>query len=373
MFNLRYYMKIISLSLDGKLLDKNSKSARKLINYGELVDFYYTIVPSISDKVLDLREKVKVVGSGGVNKFFQLLNIYRKLKVAFGQYEFDVVTVQDPFELAILAYRLARKNKVGLNIQLHGDFFSNDTWRNSSWRNRYRYYIARGVLKKADSIRVVSARVKKSLVEKLNIVENKILVVPIYTDKSLRKRKVIRQTNENFTYLWIGRFVAEKNLRLLLKAFKKVVESEPKSFLRLVGEGVEKQAIKKLANDLGLLEKIDFRDWVENVDKEYQEADAYVLSSDSEGWGMVIVEAMRNFLPVVMTNVGCANELVMNNENGIVVPAGDRKALTVGMLRLQNKDLRRMYINNIRQSLENLLNKEETLALYKKSWEMAMK
>jgi glycosyltransferase involved in cell wall biosynthesis len=74
--------------------------------------------------------------------------------------------------------------------------------------------------------------------------------------------------------------------------------------------------------------------WSNNVPGLLAQADAYVLSSDYEGWGRVLIEAMVVGLPIVTTNVGCAGEVVKHEQHGLVVPTRDEKALEKALLRM---------------------------------------
>ena len=63
-------MKILNLSLDKSILDKNSKTATRIVEYGDLADRYIIVVPDKDYKEIRLSEKVFVYGSGGNNKNF---------------------------------------------------------------------------------------------------------------------------------------------------------------------------------------------------------------------------------------------------------------------------------------------------------------
>ncbi len=96
-----------------------------------------------------------------------------------------------------------------------------------------------------------------------------------------------------------------------------------------------------------------------------------MLTSNYEGWGLAAVEAASYGLPIIMTNVGCAGELIKDGVSGLVVPVGDQKKLTEAMGQLiVDKELREALGQNAAKSVRNLLNKEENLALYKKSFEL---
>jgi len=99
-----------------------------------------------------------------------------------------------------------------------------------------------------------------------------------------------------------------------------------------------------------------------------------LLTSNYEGWGIVVVEAAAYGLPIIMTDVGCAGELIKNGESGIIIPVVDQKELEKEMIRLvDDTELREKLGRGAKQAIKKLPTKEETLKLYKKSWEKAVK
>ncbi len=365
-------MKLLNIGIDNTILNQNSNSAKRMLWYSSVLDYFSVVVPNKVDKEIFLSKNLKVIGVGGANKVIRLFRMYKKLNQILQKEKFDLISCQDPFETAFLAWLLSKKYKIPLNIQEHGDFFSTKYWRNESLRNFYRYYLGLFLLKQADSIRVVSKRQKKYLTKKLKISEEKITAVPVYTESNIQEKA--KRNDDKFVFLWMGRFVKQKNLELLVKAFAKVSQRCDKAILRLVGRGEEKKKIIHLVEKLNLANRVEFLDWVDDVYREYNRADAYVLSSNYEGWGRVIVEALQAKLPIIMTNVGCAGEVLKNKESGLVVPVGNEKVFAFAMEELyNNKSLRNKFIKNSDKALTVLKNKEETLDLYLKTWKIAIK
>ena len=103
------------------------------------------------------------------------------------------------------------------------------------------------------------------------------------------------------------------------------------------------------------------------------ECDCFVLTSDYEGWGMVIIEAATAGLPIIMTDVGCAGELIVDGESGLVVPPQDVPALTTAMRQvLTDPALReRLSIGSL-HSLKQLPSFEQLLKEYRQNWELAL-
>jgi len=100
---------------------------------------------------------------------------------------------------------------------------------------------------------------------------------------------------------------------------EKVVEKYSQAELWIVGDGKQRQALKHEV-ETRLIASVKFQGWQDDLDKFYNQADAFLLTSNSEGWGMVVVEAASFGLPIIMTDVGLAGEVIKDGESGIVIP-----------------------------------------------------
>jgi len=356
-------MKILNLSLDKSILDKNSKAATRIVEYGDLADRYIIVVPDKDYKEIRLSEKVFVYGSGGNNKIFQLINVYRTAKKLLRHGKFDVITVQDQYYLALVGRILAKKFKIGLELQIHGfEKYSG-----------LRKIIADFAIPRANAVRCVSQRLKKQISKEFGVVEEKITVAPIYSESvKFIKSKVHKVDNENnkFVFLTVGRLVAVKNIGLQIRAMAEAVKKYPNAELIIVGDGPERKKLELKIKNLKLQNYIKLLGWQNNPDEFYSQADAFLLTSDYEGWGMVAVEAANYGLPIIMTNVGCAGELIENEKSGLVVPVNNQIKLEEAMVRIIKDDsLRKKLAEGALSATKKLPSKEETLSLYKQSWE----
>jgi len=358
-------MKILNLSLDKSILDKNSKVATRVVEYGNLADGHIIIVPDKDYKEIRLSEKVFVYGSGGGNKIFQLINVYRIAKKLLKSDKFDIITVQDQYYLALVGRILAKKFKIGLELQIHGfEKYSG-----------LRKIIADFAIPRVNAIRCVSQRLKRQLVRNFGAREEKITVAPIYSESvKFVKSKVYKVDNENnkFVFLTVGRLVPVKNVGLQIRAMAEAAKKYPNVELWIVGDGPGKSNLKSKISKLKLENNVKLLGWQNDTDKFYSQADVFLLTSDYEGWGMVAVEAANYGLPIIMTDVGCAGELIENEKSGLVVPVNNQIKLEEAMIRIIKDDsLRKKLAEGALLAVKKLPNKEETLALYKQSWEKA--
>ncbi|MFA5124400.1 MAG: glycosyltransferase [Patescibacteria group bacterium] len=370
-------MKVLNLGTDKGVFVSSSPVTRRLIEYGVMTDAYDIIVPATPAQEIKLSEKVTAYGTGGGNRLAALFNMYRLAKKLFRQNNYDVITVQDPFELSLMGLLLARKFKSALNIQEHGDFFSATYWRNENPINFCRYYLGRWLIKRADSVRAVSERIKDTLVNDLHIAEDKIVVVPVYVKPekqfSETKPEIFGRLVGKTVFLTMARLVKQKNLPLLIRAFATVARQLPEAVLLIVGRGPEKDKLAQQIKESGLEDKIFLIGWTDNIYDYYNSADSYVLSSDYEGWGMVIIEAASCGLAVVMTDVGCAGEVLKDGVSALITPVGDEEKLADAMKKIiQNIGLRRQLSQSAESAINILPGREENLALYLKSWQTAI-
>jgi glycosyltransferase involved in cell wall biosynthesis len=369
-------MKVLSISLDKKILDRESENFKRQKEYAGLVNELHIVIFGPEKEIKS--GNLFIYGSGGSNKISLFLKVHRTVKKILKNKDLKdwLITTQDPFESALIGWCLSKKFKIGLNIQEHGDYFSEKYWRNESLLNFLRYYLGKFLIKRADSIRVVGQRIKNTL-SKMRIDKNRIIVVPVYTEIKTGSDSVDielqRKHKDKFIFLTLARLVKQKNLPLLIKAFKDVAKKNNQAILLIVGKGPEKKKLVSLAKKLRLGDKIFFIDWTDDIYSYYNLADAYVLSSNYEGWGRVIIEAAGCGLPIIMTDVGCAEEVIKNEKSGLVVPLADKKRLVKAMLRLaKDKNLRMSLAKKAKEEILSLPDKQKTLKLYKESWQKAL-
>ena len=141
--------------------------------------------------------------------------------------------------------------------------------------------------------------------------------------------------------LFVGRLIAVKNLELLINSAPEILgKSNKKVIFELVGEGVMREKLEVLARDLGVSDRVTFKKWVdyENIHIIYQNADIFILISLTEGMPNVVLEAMACGLPIVGTRIPGNEELIINGENGYLIPVDSKKELINALLTIINDD-----------------------------------
>jgi len=260
---------------------------------------------------------------------------------------------------------------------LHGDCFSNEFWKKEEWINKFLFNIGLKNLKIAGSIRTVSNRIKKDLIAQ-GIGEEKITNVPINVPWQSLANQVpgfsLKEKYPQFDYiaLSLGRLEKVKNINLILQAWQKLLNDNPKVGLVIVGSGSEEANLRQIVNDLNIQDNVIFEPATKDVVSYYRGADCFVLSSYYEGWGRTVVEAIACDCPVIMTDVGCAGELVKDGESGVVIERNKEslaKALNYFIKSSKDDEM----AENARKLLETLPNNEKTKELYLESWKKTIK
>ena len=140
--------------------------------------------------------------------------------------------------------------------------------------------------------------------------------------------------------LSVGRFAdPRKNVRLLIEAYAKRYERmDDPPRLVLAGRTAPPDDVWDRAATLGVREAITFQDDVslDELAELYRNAALYVVSSNEEGLGLTILEAMASGRPVVSTACGGPSTTVLDGETGRLVPVGDAEALAEAMRDILN-------------------------------------
>ena len=141
----------------------------------------------------------------------------------------------------------------------------------------------------------------------------------------------------------VGRLSRVKNYRLLLEAARLVLRERPATFV-LVGDGPERAELERAAAALGITGSVVFAGWVDNPYPLLRAFDVVALTSNSEGFPVVLAEAMGLERPIVATRVGGVEEIVRDGVTGEVIAPGDATALARALLRLlADPDRRRAF------------------------------
>ncbi len=164
----------------------------------------------------------------------------------------------------------------------------------------------------------------------MSVIHNPIAVPP----STQHERQMAEQSWAGFSgkrILTVGSFKPQKNHMLLIRSFASIANLLDVR-LMLLGDGVMRKDYLQLAHQLGVADKIIMPGFAKNPFPYYETADLFVLSSDYEGFGNVIVEALACGIPVVSTDCPSGPaEILSDDLFGLLAPVGDADALAVSM------------------------------------------
>jgi len=168
-------------------------------------------------------------------------------------------------------------------------------------------------------------------------------IVRVYNGATPLKRAAKEDwpQKSGFTLVYVGRLEPVKNHALLLHAFRGALCPMPDLRLWMVGDGSERGTLERLAMDLGIAGHVTF--WGQQLDVApfFSAADAFIMSSRSEGLPVSLLQAFSLGLPAIVTNVGGMAEIVRMAEAGPTVSAADPAEMAAAILRLAGSDAER--------------------------------
>ena len=301
-------MKVLMLSGDLTIADPNSPAEQRTEDYRRV-----------------LGELEVVLCERSVFSFFSGFLYAREL---MSRKKFDVITAQSP-EHWFFAWILSKIFGVPWQMQIHTDIFSPHFVRHSML-NKVRFLLAKFLIQRADGIRVVSERIKKSILRtKDHGLWIKISVLPIFVDiekiKNFPVKADLRQKYPGkFIVLMASRLSREKNLVFAVEALSSLIRANKRIVLLIAGNGPEEQKLKLMTKDCGLWTNIVFEPWSEDLSSYYKTCDLFLLSSNYEGYGMTLIEAASAGAKIISSDVGIAPEL-LDKEN--IFNVGDKNGL----------------------------------------------
>ena len=156
----------------------------------------------------------------------------------------------------------------------------------------------------------------------------------------------------------VGRIDHNKNQKMLIETFAPLAEEFPEWNVVLYGDGDAKKGLEERVRTLGLEERILFQGVQSNIPEKIEGASIFALTSKQEGMPNALIEAMVLGIAVVSTDCPCGGprDLITQNENGILIPPDDTKALTDALKLLMTDDnMRQRLGRNAMQLKERVL------------------
>ena len=283
----------------------------------------------------------KSIAFEDLRKHWGEVDFARPPRIPIGAY--DLVIAQEPtLRIGVAAWLAAMLCGAKFAVEVHGGYLE--------YLSSIQKAASLLVLREADLVRAVNSEIARQL---RGIGLRNVLVIPsIYVKTSIFK-PIKKHRGRGKVVIYAGRFAPEKNLPLLIKAFKLVLAKEPSAKLMLIGKGPEKPLLLKIIKEQGIEERVTLVDkWIspEELARYYNEAAVFALTSLYEGGPRAICEAGACETPFVSTPVGILPEVVKDGVGGFFVKRRDPHELAEKIVTLlQDQELRREMGENLRE------------------------
>lgn len=266
-----------------------------------------------------------------ISGFFKCISICRKFKP-------DVIHAHWPFPHAYIALGAAKLFRIPLVLNFHGAELL--LIRKKKWVKPFLKF----AIGQAQAVFANSSFTASKIKALRNVnVEWSPYGTTLESSAASEVEAVPHPINGKFKILFVGRHIERKGICYLIEAAKYLPRD--KFEIRIVGVGDLTEKLKELAAHNAGNAEIVFTGKLspEDLAKEYRTANVFTLPAiidskgDTEGLGVVLIEAMELGLPIVASNVGGIPDVVVDGESGILVPEKDPQALANAFKRLESE------------------------------------
>lgn len=166
------------------------------------------------------------------------------------------------------------------------------------------------------------------------------------------------------------RLTEQKGITYALQAFAQIKEETRNTFLVIAGNGPLRDELEEQARRYGLIKRVIFLGWRDDVPQLLRGLDLFLMPSLWEGFGLVLLEAMQARLPVIASAVSAIPEVVVDGETGLLIPPRDVDALLAALRQLLADEPLRAHmgtraVERVQTAFAAERMTEETLVVYR--------
>jgi glycosyltransferase involved in cell wall biosynthesis len=284
----------------------------------------------------------------------------------------DIIHCHD-FYTNVFGLVAARKSDAGTTIAAKRE--------TTGTRTQMQSFVETLLFKRAQTI-VANSRAVGAFLQTMGVPESRIRVIyngvtmenranEVFDEDEIRSALGLPDDRHVKFITLVANFGLEvKNQEMLLRAVRPVLDRHPDTHFVLAGEGRRKDELKGMAVELGISHRTHFIGRCSRVPDLLRISFAGVLTSNAEGFANAILEYMAAGLPVVVTDVGGAREVVVDGETGYIVPVDDADALADRLITLLDNvshaaEIGRRGKTVVRERFSPEAQVKETMRLYK--------
>ncbi len=304
--------------LANRFIENNQVKIITNINTKNSYNFNPNIkITSIDNKNYKNNIFSKIISKLSIKKLF-------KLKNEINDFSPDVIIsfLQEP------NFRVLFLKKVYKKIKDIPIIVSDRCDPNLKYKNIAMYLIMKMLYPSANMLVLQTPDMKKYFDKKITV-NSCIIPNPVANEFLIDRYTGIREKN----IVAVGRLIPLKNYKLLIDAFKIAIENHKDYNLQIFGEGYLREELQQYINQNNLNDNVFLMGNKDDIKKYTYRASAYVLSSNHEGMPNALLEAFCLGIPCISTDCSCGGPryIINNNENGILVPVGDKEQLSIAI------------------------------------------
>ena len=244
--------------------------------------------------------------------FFNIVYSLRKFR------DMDIVHVQWPIPNGLGALFLKKIYGIPYINTIHGE----EVYLSKRYHT---IFALKWIVNNAKKTITNSSATRDSCLE-AGLDEYNIQIIPFGVDTDFFKPLKLPKNEDMFQILSVGYLIERKGFEYLIRAMKEVLKKHKNARLKIVGSGPLENKLKNMIIKLELQNEVEI---IKNVSDEellrlYNSSDLFVLPSitdsqgNTEGLGVVLLEAMASGLPVIGSNVGGTKDIIVDNETGLL-------------------------------------------------------
>jgi len=264
---------------------------------------------------------------GYVNPFFSI-----KAKKLIREKEIEVIHLHRSQDLTLFA---AINIPKVLTLQIQSSLSKLDLWH-------------RWIYSRIDRILTITHLMRNLAIQSLPISADKVYALhygiaadELYAQRGdpQESRRRLGIATDAFVIGLIGRLEESKGQKALLEAFSQIYQRFPQARLLFVGDPPPEhsgydQKLRELAQELDIADRVHFVGFQIQTAPIFAALDLFVLASKQEAFGLVLLEAMAQGVPIIATRAGGVPEVIQDGVNGLLVKSGDAAELAGAMARL---------------------------------------
>lgn len=256
----------------------------------------------------------------------------RRLKGIIEEFKPDIIHIHGAHELVHISKGIASYIPTVFTCHGYATSFPFLDYKISAYINK----------RWGDRVIAVSDYDRKNLI-KAGLPRNKITLIHNGIPETLEKRELPINI-EGFIIGATARLTKSKGINYLIEAFSHIYNKYKDVNLVIIGDGEEKENLERLAKKLNVKDRVFFLGVLPNARFYFRNFHIFVLPSIFEAFGIVLLEAISQKVPVIGTKVGGISEIIEDGKTGLLVPPRDSLALAQAIERLINNQELRLFL-----------------------------